>query len=750
MPPKPTVSQAAGMVSVPVVAGVSESKLTPKANLLLAVIVFLICLCSLFQLIIWPTYISILMLVLHIGLGSWQVAFHDSFKKANIKRGSSVYYIVVLQYLFRSAFIFSTKLELRGKQRPKLQYLDLVYYFLTFMFFHSHFTHLARPLGAALDGTVVLPELNSGSQAMMGHDTQDLFEWVDTKAPTGANVAFFEWPRDPMKVKLVPFYGYKTVAGTWANEIHATTSDGGATYIKCTDASERKFSCFMRAMELGKAGDTVLYGSIPSSLFHMHLHPYDPEAEDLEQSCKDFRGFRAMNHPVWSHDTSKGDHMMFMEDADGMMQPHAWSTRNYTDYFMDLDLITVSAKTTSKHNISQVGERICMRRTDGSLVDADDGGASVCTAEKKIFKGPYYWKVLGSKCSKNGASVFVPRRNDPHYLHGRDGFTIIEDVFVVQGAQKELHATFTPITPAKESVFLRTLWNTPAAGSMTTSFGPPSVLYLVFFAPVIFLAVRAVMPVNNDMQGLGKGDRTKQTDGMVFGADLQRKFMLSIYIPALLLMFSIGAWFSGAGIIAVMITHAMVSFKKKNNHDNQKVVGWMKTTYAFALFIGTIFNFMHAIGATLLLLFSANGEYTLLFTPYLTDVIQKNSIVPGIVSMDMSPSWTLFMLLPSIVIALGFMAANLIDFMKVFGHIRNASKAPVETIPLAAIPMQPIAPSAPTPQMVAPMAALPVSGVPVARVPASSVPSPVMPQKPDAPAPSPVSKHMYAYWRKHW
>ena len=193
------------------------AKVLPSIKPLRTAVVLLICLCSLFQIVVWPTYISILMICLHAGLGTIQVLFTADFTRTP-ESGLS-YYLMLPQYLFRSLFIFSNKLEFRGSRKPNLQYIDLVYYFLTFLFFHTHFTHVARPLGAALDGTVLLPERDSGTRAMMGHGTQDLFRFVEDTAQTNADVAFFEWPRDAMTVDLVPYYGYKTVDGARADQV---------------------------------------------------------------------------------------------------------------------------------------------------------------------------------------------------------------------------------------------------------------------------------------------------------------------------------------------------------------------------------------------------------------------------------------------------------------------------------------------------------------------------------------------------
>ena len=199
-------------------AAPTTRRLLPSIKPLRTTVVLLVCLCSLFQIIVWPTYISILMICLHAGLGSIQVLFGHDFAK-NGNSGGMGYYLMLPQYLFRSLFIFSNKLELRGSPKPRMQYIDLVYYFLTFLFFHTHFTHVARPLGAALDGTVLLPERDSGTRAMMGHGTQDLFRFVEDTAQTNADVAFFEWPRDAMTVDLVPYYGYKTVDGARADQV---------------------------------------------------------------------------------------------------------------------------------------------------------------------------------------------------------------------------------------------------------------------------------------------------------------------------------------------------------------------------------------------------------------------------------------------------------------------------------------------------------------------------------------------------
>lgn len=99
-------------------------------------------------------------------------------------------------------------------------------------------------------------------------------------------------------------------------QVHAVSENGTPTYIKCTDASDRKFSCFMRAFELGRAGSELLYGPMPSSLFHMHLHTYDPDAADAEQSCRSFKAYRAVNHPVWNHHEHLPGDMMFKGGED--------------------------------------------------------------------------------------------------------------------------------------------------------------------------------------------------------------------------------------------------------------------------------------------------------------------------------------------------------------------------------------------------------------------------------------------------
>lgn len=319
---------------------------------------------------------------------------------------------------------------------------------------------------------------------------------------------------------------------------------------------------------------------------------------------------------------------------------------------MDLDLITVSAKTSNKQTIDQVGNRICVVGPDNKHVYADDDiSQTVCTSEKKIFTGEYYWKVLHAKCGKKGASIYVPNRNDQQYFHGADGYAVVEDIFIVQGKQDKLRATFSPITPAKESIFLRTLWNTPDGGTIMTDFGPAWLLYVIFFAPVVLLSSRVLIPPTVE----GPAPQTPP--------EKKRKFMLAICIPALVIMFSIGAWWSSAGILLVMITDAMISFKETNAPSaGEPMRAWMLTTLIAALGLSIVFNFMHALFAFLVLV-SANGEYTLMFTPYLVDVVDKNAAIPGVVSMDLSPAWSLFMLLPSIVIAIGFLAINAIDLM---------------------------------------------------------------------------------------
>lgn len=197
--------------------------------------------CALAQLILWPTYMAIFWLVLHVIVGAWRALLHSMDGEQGPLH--SVFFFI------RSIFVFSRKTPWNEQSKEnRMRYFDLAYYLLTFAIFHEHFMASRPPMAIAMTGYAALNSTTQGMDAVAGRGTK---QFLEENAIFVYSPSLFELPTKSKPVQLVKYTGEKNEFGDTVNDlVYATKKDGRLSTVRCSNDEDRQVTCFLRATKV--------------------------------------------------------------------------------------------------------------------------------------------------------------------------------------------------------------------------------------------------------------------------------------------------------------------------------------------------------------------------------------------------------------------------------------------------------------------------------------------------------------------
>lgn len=207
------------------------------------------------------------------------------------------------------------------------------------------------------------------------------------------------------------------------------------------------------------------------------------------------------------------------------------------------------------------------------------------------------------------------------------------------GAVNKLQATFEAVGRAdSRGLLLRTLWNTPNGSPVEQQEQNVGLLFFLFFAPVVFLPVTMIREYD----------------------DIRRNDVFNVLLlPGVVLMVSIGAWFSVSGIVILLLTFSMLKAAARKIGTNQTTYldqsNWPIYAHIALSFVSAVLQLLHIVAVIMLVAESGKWEWLSDMTSVIVDTIDSSGFLRASLSTDLSPLWTHIMVFPSAIVAGGFM-----------------------------------------------------------------------------------------------